>query len=48
MNHRVGMYKNFVEQRGEEETGLKTQNVKQRLLSHFEDTLCFFAPKGKT
>ena len=48
MNHRVGMYKNFVEQSGEEETGLKIQNVKQRLLSHFEDTLCFFAPKGKT
>ena len=48
MNHRVGMYKNFVEQSGEEETGLKIQNVKQRLLSYFEDTLCFFAPKGKT
>ena len=48
MNHIVQMYKNFLVQSGEKERGLKVQNIKQRLESHFGDKLCFLAPKGKT
>ena len=42
------MYKNFLVQSGEKERGLKVQNIKKRLQSHFGDKLCFLTPKGKT
>ena len=47
MNTVLEVYKNLITEYNEEESGLKTQNLKLRLQNHFGDKLSFWAPKGK-
>ena len=47
MNTVLEVYKNLITQYNEEESGLKTQNLKLRLQNHFGDKLSFWVPKGK-
>ena len=48
MNDLIDIYKELISENDEEESGLRTSNLKQRLENHFGEKLSFWAPKGKS